>query len=113
MLVQEQQLWQQYGNNEMQGQVGLANAWWSYWLQWHGSAPNMPYGLPPVNGMGQPGWYIITHPAELGSLDALFSYPMIVSYYHRVTGPLPTSFTILNKTERNIRDHTANYVNLQ
>lgn len=26
LLVQEQQLWQQHGNNEMQGQVGLANA---------------------------------------------------------------------------------------
>lgn len=48
MLVHEQQIWQQYGMNGMQGQVGLAKIA-------GGSA--MPYGMPQNSGMGQPGGY--------------------------------------------------------
>lgn len=38
LLVQEQQIWQQYGSSGMQGQVSLANL---------GSQQTMPYGVPP------------------------------------------------------------------
>ncbi|GFS40906.1 epsin N-terminal homology (ENTH) domain-containing protein [Actinidia rufa] len=48
LLVQEQQLWQQYGSSGMQGQVGLAKIAASY-------------GMPPVTGMGQPSGYYTSY----------------------------------------------------
>ncbi|XP_057501200.1 probable clathrin assembly protein At4g32285 [Actinidia eriantha] len=48
LLVQEQQLWQQYGSSGMQGQVGLTKLAASY-------------GMPPVTGMGQPGGYYTSY----------------------------------------------------
>lgn len=58
LLVQEQQLWQQYGMDRMQSQVGLAKVACSS----DSYAPNpqqvmMPYGMPQLNGAGQPGGY--------------------------------------------------------
>ncbi|KAM7264664.1 hypothetical protein ACFE04_002347 [Oxalis oulophora] len=58
LLVHEQQQWQQYGQNGMQGQVALSKL--------GGGGPNyyspqqmMPYGMPgQVNGMGQAGYYM-------------------------------------------------------
>ncbi|MCL7043224.1 hypothetical protein MKW94_013414 [Papaver nudicaule] len=51
LLLQEQQLWQNYANNGMQGQSSLAR-------MNPGVAPGMvPYGMPPTNGMGQGGYY--------------------------------------------------------
>lgn len=51
LLVQEQQVWQQYGVNGMQGPIGLANI--SGGSGYYGSNPQhmMPYGMP------QPGGY--------------------------------------------------------
>lgn len=54
MLVQEQQIWQRYGMNGMQGQVGLAK------IAASGAQPMMmpqPYGMPQYSAMGQPGGY--------------------------------------------------------
>ncbi|XP_062078104.1 putative clathrin assembly protein At2g25430 [Humulus lupulus] len=55
-LVQEQQLWQQYGREGMQGQVGLAKI--AGGSGYYGPNPHqtMPYGMPQFN-MGQPGGY--------------------------------------------------------
>lgn len=50
LLVQEQQLWQQYGRDGMQGQVGLTRVG-------AGSQPMMSYGMPQFGGIGQPGGY--------------------------------------------------------
>lgn len=60
LLVQEQQVWQQYGRDGMQGQASLAK------LSGNGyfgpsPTPMMPYGMPPVNGMGPPAGYYYTH----------------------------------------------------
>ncbi|KAG2713309.1 hypothetical protein I3760_04G171500 [Carya illinoinensis] len=60
LLVQEQQLWQQYGRDGMQGQVGLAKI--AGGSGYYGPSPQqmMPYGMPQVGGMGQPmpgGYY--------------------------------------------------------
>ncbi|KAK4713076.1 hypothetical protein R3W88_018983 [Solanum pinnatisectum] len=55
LLMQEQQLWQQYASNGMQGQMGLsrlAGATPSYYGA--GMPPSMPYG------MGQPAGYYFT-----------------------------------------------------
>lgn len=58
-LTQEQQLWQQYGRDGMQGQASLAKlAGAGYYAQ--GPMPMMPYGMPPINGMGPPGGYYHT-----------------------------------------------------
>ncbi|CAL5339432.1 unnamed protein product [Camellia sinensis] len=59
LLVQEQQIWQQYGNNGMQGQLGFAKIAGGGGFYGPGSQPMMmmPYGMPPVTGMGQPGGY--------------------------------------------------------
>ncbi|GFY80901.1 ENTH/ANTH/VHS superfamily protein [Actinidia rufa] len=60
LLVQEQQLWQQYGSSGMQGQVGLAKIATSGGVVAYGPGSQpmmMPYGMPPVMGMGQPGGY--------------------------------------------------------
>lgn len=66
-VVQEQQLWQQYAREGMQGQSSLAKIGGGgaagYYSQ--GSMPMMPYGpgpmvsygMPPVNGMRPPGEY--------------------------------------------------------
>lgn len=51
LVVQEQQLWQQYGRDGMQGQAALAKIGG---VGYYGPGP---YGIPPVNGMGQPGGY--------------------------------------------------------
>ncbi|KAL9326197.1 hypothetical protein ACSQ67_006842 [Phaseolus vulgaris] len=48
LLVQEQQVWKQYGMDGMQGQVGLSRV---------GGAPIMPYGMPQFGGVLQPGGY--------------------------------------------------------
>ncbi|KAK6945134.1 AP180 N-terminal homology (ANTH) domain [Dillenia turbinata] len=57
LLFQEQQLWLQHGKDGMQGRVGSANiggvsGYYSAMTQ-----PVMPYGMPPVPGIGQPGGY--------------------------------------------------------
>ncbi|XAR66874.1 hypothetical protein NMG60_11013242 [Bertholletia excelsa] len=51
LLVEEQRAWQHYANNGMQGQVGMTGFYGP------GSQSMMPYGMPPVNGMGQLGGY--------------------------------------------------------
>ncbi|CAK9184764.1 unnamed protein product [Ilex paraguariensis] len=58
MLVQEQVVWQQYARDGMQGQTSLAKiSTGGYYAP--GQPPNMPYGMPPVNGVGVPpaGYY--------------------------------------------------------
>ncbi|KAJ4708230.1 Epsin N-terminal domain-containing protein / clathrin assembly protein-related [Melia azedarach] len=58
LLVQEQQLWQQYGRDGMLGQTSLAKIGGG--SGYYGpSAPqsNMPYGMPQFSGMGQHGGY--------------------------------------------------------
>ncbi|KAL5729644.1 hypothetical protein ACHQM5_002567 [Ranunculus cassubicifolius] len=58
LLMQEQQLWQQYAREGMQGQVSLARMGGGPYAP--GQPSMMPYGMPPVNGMG-PGGYYYTH----------------------------------------------------
>ncbi|XP_042496747.1 probable clathrin assembly protein At4g32285 [Macadamia integrifolia] len=56
LLMQEQQLWQQYARDGMQGQVSLAKISGAGYAA--GPPPMMPYGMPPaVNGMGAGGYY--------------------------------------------------------
>ena len=56
LLLQEQQVWQQYARDGMQGQASLAKMTGAgYYGQ--GPMPMMPYGMPPINGMGYPGGY--------------------------------------------------------
>lgn len=61
LLVQEQQVWHQYAKDGMQGQTSLAKISGNGYM-----APNpypvmpMPYGMPPVNGMGPPAGYYYT-----------------------------------------------------
>ncbi|KAL3844038.1 hypothetical protein ACJIZ3_001441 [Penstemon smallii] len=57
-LVQEQMVWQQYSREGMQGQTSLAKIG-SGGSYAPGVQPMMPYGMPPVNGMGVPpgGYY--------------------------------------------------------
>lgn len=68
LLVQEQHLWQQYGRDGMQGQVGLTSVGGgsshyhhaggsSHYHHAPGSQPMMSYGMPQVGGIGQPGGY--------------------------------------------------------
>ncbi|KAI4335694.1 hypothetical protein L6164_014317 [Bauhinia variegata] len=59
LLVQEQQLWQQYGRGGMQGQVAFANVAAGTGHYGPGPQPMMPYVMPQFNGngMGQPGGY--------------------------------------------------------
>ncbi|CAI8610343.1 unnamed protein product [Vicia faba] len=58
LLVQEQNIWQQYGRDGMQGQVGLISIGGGT-SHYHapGSQPMMSYGMPQVGGIGQPGSY--------------------------------------------------------
>lgn len=56
-LVQEQQLWQQYGRDGMQGQVALAKLGGGSGYYGPNPLQNMPYGMPNVTSMGQPGGY--------------------------------------------------------
>ncbi|KAM7256074.1 hypothetical protein ACFE04_011815 [Oxalis oulophora] len=52
-LVQEQQVWQQYAHDGMRGQTSLTKI---NGPGFYNGAP-MPYGMPPVNGMGPPAGY--------------------------------------------------------
>ncbi|KAL3330129.1 hypothetical protein AABB24_034140 [Solanum stoloniferum] len=52
LLVQEQIVWQQYARNGMQGQTSLSKISSG---GYYGTQPaGMPYGMPPVNGVGVP-----------------------------------------------------------
>ena len=56
LLVHEQQVWQQYGMEGMQGQVGLAKIGGPGYYGVAAAPPQMmPYGMPPASGMVQPG----------------------------------------------------------
>ncbi|KAF9599483.1 hypothetical protein IFM89_038577 [Coptis chinensis] len=55
LLMQEQQLWMQYAREGMQGQVSLAKIGGGTYAP--GQPVMMPYGMPPVNGMGPSGYY--------------------------------------------------------
>ncbi|KAE8724506.1 putative clathrin assembly protein [Hibiscus syriacus] len=58
LLVQEQQVWQQYAKNGMQGQASLAKINPNPGYYGPGQMPVMPYGMPPVNGtVPPPGYY--------------------------------------------------------
>lgn len=58
-LVQEQQTWLQYARDGMQGQASLAKlSGTGYYAG--GPIPVVPYGMPPVNGMGAPAGYYHT-----------------------------------------------------
>ncbi|KAJ7966190.1 AP180 N-terminal domain containing protein [Quillaja saponaria] len=59
LLVQEQQLWQQYASSGMQGQASLAKISGAGFYG-ASSMPMVPYGMPPVNGMGPPTGYYYT-----------------------------------------------------
>ncbi|MBA0821049.1 hypothetical protein Goarm_017929 [Gossypium armourianum] len=59
LLVQEQQVWQQYARDGMQGQASLAKIN-NPGYYGPGPMPVMPYGMPPVNGMGPPAGYYYT-----------------------------------------------------
>ncbi|PHU14021.1 putative clathrin assembly protein [Capsicum chinense] len=53
LLVQEQMVWQQYTRDGMQGQTSLAKITTGGYYG-PGQTPVMPYGMPPVNGVGIP-----------------------------------------------------------
>ncbi|PSS36236.1 Clathrin assembly protein [Actinidia chinensis var. chinensis] len=78
LLVQEQQLWQQYGSSGMQGQLGLEKIATGGGVVAYGPGSQpmmMPYGMPPVMGMGQPGGYYYTSYSELAiHVHTLFLY---------------------------------------
>ncbi|KAL5559788.1 hypothetical protein UlMin_035999 [Ulmus minor] len=61
LLVQEQVVWQQYAKEGMQGQTSLAKINGNGYMA-AGPMPvmPMPYGMPPVNGMGPPTGYYYT-----------------------------------------------------
>ncbi|KAF7817254.1 putative clathrin assembly protein [Senna tora] len=62
LLVQEQHVWQQYARDGMQGQTSLAKLNGNgYYAGGPTPMPTMPYGMPPVNGMGAPTGYYYTH----------------------------------------------------
>ncbi|CAN4113025.1 unnamed protein product [Withania somnifera] len=54
LLMQEQQMWQQYASNGMQGQMGLSRLAGTPGYHGAGMQPSMPYG------MGQPAGYYFT-----------------------------------------------------
>ncbi|KAF8029657.1 hypothetical protein BT93_E2167 [Corymbia citriodora subsp. variegata] len=55
LVVQEQQLWQQYATEGMRGQATLAKIGGTGYCA--PGPPAIPYGMPPVNGMGLPAGY--------------------------------------------------------
>ncbi|KAE8718936.1 putative clathrin assembly protein [Hibiscus syriacus] len=58
LLVHEQTLWHQYGRDGMQGQTSLSKITATSGYYSPVAHPGMmPYGMPPVDGMGQPGGY--------------------------------------------------------
>ncbi|CAJ1944588.1 unnamed protein product [Sphenostylis stenocarpa] len=57
LLVQEQQVWQQYGREGMHGQVGLTRVAVAPGYYAPAPQPMMPYGMPQFGGIGQPGGY--------------------------------------------------------
>ncbi|KAE8658250.1 putative clathrin assembly protein [Hibiscus syriacus] len=59
-VVQEQQVWQQYARDGMQGQTSLAKISNPGSNYGPGPMPVMPFGMPPVNGMGPPAGYYYT-----------------------------------------------------
>jgi hypothetical protein len=56
-LVQEQQVWQQYSNDGMRGQASLTKINGPGYYNAGPMPPTMPFGMPPVNGMGTPAGY--------------------------------------------------------
>ncbi|CAI9758943.1 unnamed protein product [Fraxinus pennsylvanica] len=60
LLTQEQQIWQQYASNGMQGQLGLAKVAGSAGYYGAGMQSMMSFGMPQVTGLGQPGGYYHT-----------------------------------------------------
>ncbi|XP_060179133.1 putative clathrin assembly protein At2g25430 isoform X1 [Lycium barbarum] len=60
LLMQEQQLWQQYASNGMQGQMGLSRLAGTTGYYGAGMQPSMPYGMPQGAGMGQSAGYYFT-----------------------------------------------------
>ncbi|GLT43641.1 hypothetical protein SLA2020_175770 [Shorea laevis] len=60
LLVHEQQVWQQYARDGMQGQTSLAKISTSGYYAPGPMPMAMPYGMPPVNGMGPPPGYYYT-----------------------------------------------------
>ncbi|KAJ8562305.1 hypothetical protein K7X08_011596 [Anisodus acutangulus] len=61
LLMQEQQLWQKYASNGMQGQMGLSRLAGTTGYYGTGMQPSMPYGMMPQGaGMGQPAGYYFT-----------------------------------------------------
>ncbi|XP_044471911.1 putative clathrin assembly protein At2g25430 isoform X1 [Mangifera indica] len=59
LLVQEQLVWQQYARDGMQGQASLAKITGTGYYS-AGPMTVMPYGMPPVNGIGPPAGYYYT-----------------------------------------------------
>ncbi|XP_031098610.1 putative clathrin assembly protein At2g25430 [Ipomoea triloba] len=57
LLTQEQQLWQQYASNGMQGQIGLTKLAGNAGYYGAGMHPTMPYGMPQYTGLEQPAYY--------------------------------------------------------
>ncbi|KAK4761900.1 hypothetical protein SAY87_029784 [Trapa incisa] len=58
LLTQEQQLWHQYAADGMRGQASLSKIGGTgHYTQVPPAMPMMPYGMPPVNGMGHPTGY--------------------------------------------------------
>lgn len=61
LLVQEQLVWQQYSKDGMRGESSLTKInGTGYYTAAPGPMPMMPYGMPPVNGMGPPAGYYYT-----------------------------------------------------
>lgn len=58
-LTQEQQVWHQYAKDGMQGQTSLAKINGTGYYA-GGPMPVVPYGMPPVNGMGATAGYYYT-----------------------------------------------------
>ncbi|KAI5680888.1 hypothetical protein M9H77_02115 [Catharanthus roseus] len=58
LLMQEQQIWNQYAASGMQGQMGLTKIAGNPNYYGNGIQPmTMPYGMPQVSGTGHPGGY--------------------------------------------------------
>ncbi|KAI6680197.1 hypothetical protein NL676_034078 [Syzygium grande] len=90
LLVQEQQLWQQYAVHGMRGQATLAKiSGAGYYAQ--GPLPTMPYGMPPVNGMGPPTG-CTTHLPKRLNIGSNFDY-------FGWTTPAPSPEIDLTRTE--------------